>query len=198
MSDINRHIKQTRSLNMKDFQARDEGEELIIEGYFAVFNSVYDMGYGMFEEIAPGAFARTIAEDDIRALTNHDTTLVLGRNGEAGTLELKEDNIGLWGRIKINPKDSDAMNIHARVQRGDVSQCSIGFEILSEDTEFIGDTVKWTIREVKLWEVSVCTFPAYEETGVSARKHDFDEMKKRESQAWKEKMKKKLKGEEQC
>ena len=90
------------------------------------------------------------------------------------------------------------MNIYARVQRGDVSQCSIGFEIVNEDTEFIGDTVKWTIRETKLWEVSVCTFPAYEETGVSARRKDFEEMKSRASQAWKEKMLKRLKGEKEC
>lgn len=197
---MDRNIKQTRSLEMKasKFKTREENDELIIEGYFAVFGSVYDMGWGMFEEIAPGAFARTIQEDDIRALTNHDTTLVLGRNGEVGTLELKEDEIGLWGRIRINPNDSDAMNIYARVQRGDVSQCSIGFEILNEDTDFIGDTVKWTIREVKLWEVSVCTFPAYEETGVSARRKDFEDMKERRSQAWREKMLKKLKGEEKC
>ena len=195
---MDRNIKQTRSLQMQSFQTREENNEPVIEGYFAVFNSVYDMGWGMFEEIAPGAFARTIAEDDIRALTNHDTTLVLGRNGEAGTLELREDEKGLWGRIRINPNDSDAMNIYARVQRGDVSQCSIGFEIVNEDTEFIGDTVKWTIREVKPWEVSVCTFPAYEETGVSARKKDFENMKERRSQAWKEKMLKRLKGEKEC
>ncbi|MBR3360605.1 MAG: HK97 family phage prohead protease [Lachnospiraceae bacterium] len=197
---MDRNIKQTRSLEMKasKLKTREESNELIIEGYFAVFGSVYNMGYGMFEEIAPGAFARTIQEDDIRALTNHDTTLVLGRNGKAGTLELKEDEIGLWARIRINPNDSDATNTHARVQRGDVSQCSIGFEILNEDTEFIGDTVKWTIREVKLWEVSVCTFPAYEETGVSARRKDFEDMKERRSQAWKEKMLKRLKGEKEC
>ena len=197
---MDRNIKQTRSLEMKasKLKTREESNELIIEGYFAVFGSVYNMGYGMFEEIAPGAFARTIQEDDIRALTNHDTTLVLGRNGKAGTLELKEDEIGLWARIRINPNDSDATNTHARVQRGDVSQCSIGFEILNEDTEFIGDTVKWTIREVKPWEVSVCTFPAYEETGVSARRKDFEDMKERRSQAWKEKMLKRLKGEKEC
>lgn len=198
MNEMDRNIKQTRSLQMQSFQTRKENNEPIIEGYFAVFNSVYDMGWGMYEEIAPGAFSRTIAVDDIRALTNHDTTLVLGRNGEAGTLELKEDEKGLWGRIRINPNDSDAMNIYARVQRGDVSQCSIGFEIVNEDTEFIGDTVKWTIRETKLWEVSVCTFPAYEETGVSARRKDFEEMKSRASQAWKEKMLKRLKGEKEC
>ena len=196
---MDRNIKQTRSLHEAKFTTREENNELIIEGYFAVYNSVYDMGMGMSESIAPGSFSRSIAEDDIRALVNHDTTLVLGRNKVSRTLELKSDETGLFGRIRINPNDSDAVNAYARVQRGDVSQCSIGFEIISEETDFREDgTVHWTIRDAKLWEVSVCTFPAYEETGVSARRKDFEEMKSRASQAWKEKMLKRLKGEKEC
>lgn len=142
-----------------DFQARaEENGDKVIEGYFAVFNSVYDMGYGMSESIAPGAFTSTLA-DDIRALVNHNTDLVLGRT-KVGTLTLRQDERGLWGRIVINPNDTDAMNLYARVQRGDVSQCSIGFDILTEDTEYRGDgTIHWTITEIKLYEVSCCTLP---------------------------------------
>lgn len=176
------------------FETREDGEDLIIEGYFAVYNSNYDITEDMSESIAPGAFAETLG-NDIRALTNHDTSLVLGRN-RAGTLELKDDSHGLWGRIKINPNDQDAMNTYERVKRGDVNQCSIGFEILDEETEFLANgAIHWTIRKINLFEVSVCTFPAYAETSVSARKHDADEVKKRASEAWKEKTLKKLKGE---
>ena len=176
------------------FETREDGEDLIIEGYFAVYNSNYEIAEGMSESIAPGAFAETLG-NDIRALTNHDTSLVLGRN-TAGTLELRDDSHGLWGRIKVNPKDQDAMNTYERVKRGDVNQCSIGFEILSEETDFREDgSIHWTIKKINLFEVSVCTFPAYAETSVSARKHDADEVKKRASEAWKEKTLKKLKGE---
>ena len=176
------------------FETREEGEDLIIEGYFAVYNSNYEIMEGMSESIAPGAFAETLG-NDIRALTNHDTSLVLGRN-TAGTLELRDDSHGLWGRIKVNPKDQDAMNTYERVKRGDVNQCSIGFEILSEETDFREDgSIHWTIKEINLFEVSVCTFPAYAETSVSARKHDADEVKKRAGEAWKERTMKKLKGE---
>ena len=102
----------------------------------------------------------------------------------------------MWGRIKINPSDSDAMNLYERVRRGDVDQCSFGFDILSEDTEFREDgSVHWTIREVKLYEVSVVTFPAYEETSVSARKRDLEEMEKRKTETWKETMRQKVRGE---
>ena len=110
-----------------------------------------------------------------RALINHDTTLVLGRT-KSGTLSLKEDSRGLWGSIQINRDDVDAMNLYARVQRGDVDQCSFGFEIKRETfVDLGGGARRWEIEEVDpLYEVTVCTFPAYEATGVSARKQQLE------------------------
>lgn len=184
---MDRDIRQVRS-TQTNFTTREDSNDLIIEGYFAVFNSNYEIYAGMSESIAPGAFKNTLA-DDIRALVNHDTTLVLGRTS-AHTLELREDEHGLWGRIVINPNDSDAVNLYERVKRGDVSQCSFGFDILSEETEFSdnGD-VHWTIKEVKLYEVSCCTFPAYEQTNIDARSAEKAEMQKRKNEAWRESMK---------
>ena len=179
--------------NSFDFETREDGENPVIEGYFSVFNTNYDMGLEMSESIAPGAFSNSLS-NDVRALINHDTTLVLGRTS-AHTLELREDSRGLWGKITINPKDSDAMNLYERVKRGDVSQCSFGFNIVSEETDFREDgSVHWTIKEVDLHEVSVCTFPAYEETAVSARAHDLEEIKKRQAEKWRSDMLTKLKG----
>ena len=185
-------MRQLRAVATK-FQTREDGENNPhIEGYFAVFNSTYDIMPGMSESIAPGAFDGAEAED-IRALTNHDTTLVLGRT-TAGTLTIRQDEHGLWGDIAVNPNDSDAMNTWSRVQRGDVSQCSIGFEILDEEAEYREDgSAHWTIRKVKLWEVSVCTFPAYEETNVQARSADRDQLKRRSLEVWKNHMKEVLK-----
>ena len=178
-----------------EFLTREDGEDLKIEGYFAVFDSVYEIAPGMSESIAPGAFSKTLS-GDIRALTNHDTTLVLGRT-KAHTLELREDSHGLWGSIKINRNDADAMNLYERVKRGDVDQCSFGFNIRSEDTDIREDgSVHWTLRDVDLFEVSACTFPAYEETSISARSQQRDEIQKRNMQAWRENAKKKLKGEQ--
>lgn len=183
---------QFRSNSLK-FETREDGENLVIEGYFSVFNTNYDMGFGMSESIAPGAFTKSLS-NDVRALINHDTTLVLGRTS-AHTLELREDSHGLWGKITINPKDSDAVNLYERVKRGDVNQCSFGFNIVSEETDFREDgRVHWTITEADLHEVSVCTFPAYEETAVSARAHDLEEIKKRSAEKWRSGMLKKLKG----
>lgn len=189
----NRDLRQLRTI-ASEFQTRDDGGELRIEGYFAVFNSIYNIWEGAEEMIAPGAFSNTLA-DDIRALIDHETMYVLGRN-TAGTLELRQDERGLWGSVLINPNDQDAMNLYARVQRGDVSQCSIGFEIIREESEVFPDgKIRWTIEEIKLYEVSVCTFPAYSETSVKARKSDYEEIKKRKTDAWRAEMIKKLKGE---
>lgn len=185
--------RQTRMI-CTEFQTREDGEgNPTIEGYFAIFNSNYDMGWGMSESIAPGAFTEALG-GDVRALVNHDTTLVLGRN-KAGTLELKEDSHGLWGQVRINPNDSSAMDLYERVKRGDVDGCSIGFDIAEEETEFLenGD-VHWTIKKVlPLYEISACTFPAYEDTNVNARTAQRDELKIRQGEAWRAKMKERLK-----
>ena len=191
---MSRDIRQVRS-TATQFNTRDDGGNLAIEGYFAVFDSNYEIAPGMSESIAPGAFDKTLS-GDIRALINHDTTLVLGRT-KANTLQLRTDSHGLWGHIDINPNDSDAMNLYNRVQRGDVDQCSFGFDIISEETDFREDgSIHWTIKEVELYEVSPCTFPAYEETNIAARAKERDDLKKRRTEAWKEKALKKLKGEE--
>lgn len=172
-----------------EFTTREDGERPHIEGYFAVFNSNYEIAPDMSESIKSGAFSRTLPGSDVRALTNHDTTLVLGRT-KAGTLTLREDERGLWGDVTINPNDGDAMNLYERVKRGDVDQCSFGFEIVSEETDFRDDgSVHWTITDVNLYEVSVCTFPAYEATSVSARSAQKADLESRRLTAWKERMK---------
>lgn len=177
---MDRQVRQARTMQAElKTRAEPNGQEMYIEGYFAVFNRQTELWPGAYEEIAPGAFEETLS-NDIRALVNHDPTLVLGRT-KAGTLELKTDNYGLWGRIAINPNDTDALNIYERVKRGDIDQCSFGFNIIEEETEWREDgTVKWRLKKVDLHEVSICTFPAYEDTNVQARKAEVDQYRKRQ------------------
>jgi len=188
---VSRETRQMRSFQ-SDLVTRSEQDEMIIEGYFSVFNSETELWPGAYEEIAPEAFDNTLS-NDIRALINHDTGAVLGRT-KPGTLQLKVDSRGLWGSIKINPNDSDAVNLYERVKRGDVDQCSFGFRILSEDTDFRDDgTIKWRINEVDLHEVSVVTFPAYGDTGVQARKAEVAQHQERQMQSRKHELKERLK-----
>ena len=191
MENMDRNMRQVRMIP-SDFQTREEDGDLAIEGYFAVFNSDYDIAPDMSESVAPGAFTETLS-GDIRALVNHDTTLVLGRT-KAGTLRLKEDERGLWGHVTVNPNDRAAMDLYERVKRGDVDGCSFGFDILDEETDFREDgSIHWTIKKVKLYEVSCCTFPAYEDTNISAREKQRDDMIDRKLNAEREKLRERLK-----
>lgn len=178
-----------------DFQTREADGKRYVDGYFAVFGGRYQLWENAEETIDAGAFDLN-RDTDVRALTNHDTTLVLGRT-TAGTLTLSVDERGLWGSVEINEADQDAVNLYERVRRRDVTQCSFGFDILDEEMVAREDGVTvWHLKDVKLYEVSVCTFPAYEETGVSARKAELETINKRKREAWISAMKKRLKGEQ--
>lgn len=191
---VSRNTRQTRSLNaeLKIREVASNNDEMCIEGYFIVFGQQTELWAGAYEEIAPNALDKTL-NNDIRALINHDTRLVLGRN-KSGTLELRVDGRGLFGKIKINSNDTEAVNLYERVKRGDVSQCSFGFNIISEETEWRDDgSVKWTITDVDLHEVSVVTFPAYEETGVQARQASVEAYREKQILQKKNKLKVRLK-----
>lgn len=183
---------QFRTLEMCELQTREatetEQKELYIEGYFSVFGQKYNFSSDEYETIDRHAFDNALSRgDDVRALINHDTTLVLGRT-TVGTLSLSVDDHGLHGCIKINREDSDAMNIYARVQRGDVSQCSFGFIPTDIETEVERegdrDIIHYTIKDLRLFEVTICTFPAYTDTEVSARSELYDEQLKNIRKIW--------------
>ena len=186
--------KRTAMPGAGGFQTREADGQRWIEGYFAVFGGRYDLWDTAYETVDPGAFSLE-SDKDVRALVNHDTTLVLGRT-TAGTLQLAVDEHGLFGRVLINERDQDAVNLYERVARGDVTQCSFGFDILEESTEYRDDGMTvFHLKRVKLWEISVCTFPAYQDTAVSARQAELAERRRRLLDAWREEMRKKLRGE---
>lgn len=141
----------------------------IIEGYAAVFNKdSEDMGF--IERIRPGAFKNAIKVSDIRSLFNHDANIVLGRN-KAGTLEIKEDKKGLF--MVTHPPDTRLVRdmVISPIERGDIDQQSFGFTVEKDSWEGL-DTDKpiRTIEKIKeLFDVSVVTYPAYQDTSVALR-----------------------------
>lgn len=188
-----RNLKnQVRSIGK--LQTRDdntETDEMKIEGYFVVFNSETKLFENYYEEISDKAF-KDIDLTDIRALADHDTAKVLGRT-KSQTLSLSVDDKGLYGEITINKNDTEAVNLYERVKRGDIDQCSFGFNILDEtmDTRADGST-KWTITEIELFEVSVVTFPAYADTAVEARSAQVKQLEKRNLQKRKQQLKERI------
>lgn len=137
-------------------------------GHAALFGELSEDLGGFREQIASGAFAQTIVDDDVRALINHDPNLVLGRN-IAGTLDLAEDERGL--AFEIRPPDTTyARDLIESVGRGDISQNSFGFYVQAEEWDGVdGDHPVRTLTRVELFDVSPVTYPAYPQTEVALR-----------------------------
>jgi HK97 family phage prohead protease len=161
-----------RSFPLQIRAASEEGAESPspkLSGYAAVFGSETELFPGVFEMIDPGAFDKTLAENDIRAVWNHNTDIVLGRTKNK-TLALSADKRGL--HTEIDPPSTDLVRdmCVAPILRGDVDQMSFGFNVLREKWEERADgTLLITLIEARLWEVSPCTIPAYPDTQISAR-----------------------------
>jgi len=176
-----------------EFKTREDDGKKYISGYFAVFNQETQLWAGCFEKIAVGAFDNSLKNDDVRCLFNHNRDIVLGRTASK-TLTLRTDAHGLYGEVEINNADSEAVNAYERVKRGDVTGCSFGFDTVKEEYEERGNDWVYTETEVKLYEVSPCTFPAYPQTEIQARQKDFEQSKKRSLEQTKSNLRKRLEG----
>lgn len=138
-----------------------------LEGYAARFNVISEDLGGFREQIAPGAFKKSIKADDIRALMNHDANYVLGRSS-ADTLKLKEDDDGL--KVIITPPDTQwARDLVVSIERGDIDQMSFGFRVITDSWEKKDSENLRTLQEVNLIDVSPVTFPAYPQTSIHTR-----------------------------
>ena len=164
---------ENRSFELRSFEQinGDSGSHEAV-GYASVFNSPTIIGDSFQESIAPGAFAQSLANEDVRALFNHDWANVLGRV-KSGTLSLEENERGLKFSVKL-PDTSTARDLAVLMERGDINQCSFGFVPLEEDWNWDNpDLPVRTINKVKLYEVSIVSLPAYEDTEVSLSRDKF-------------------------
>lgn len=147
-----------------------------IFGYAARFNSRSEnlgtTDQPIFEIIKPGAFD-SVLKDDVRALFNHDSNLILARskNGK-GTLKLSIDTIGLRYEFEA-PETQVGNDLLVSIKRGDIDQSSFSFSIAPGGDSWSneGRNRIRTIMKIKtLHDVSPVTSPGYLETSVSARK----------------------------
>ena len=153
----------------------DAPESRKLTGHAAVFDTLSNDLWGFRETIEKGAFARTIKEDDIRALVNHAPAMILGRN-KAGTLKLEEDRDGL--AFEIDVANTQAGNdILDSVGRGDISDMSFQFIAREErwtHAEGEGELDIRTLLDVRLFDISPVAFPAYEGTDVDVAKRSME------------------------
>ncbi|WP_413516022.1 HK97 family phage prohead protease [Carnobacterium maltaromaticum] len=172
--------KMTRTFNISELKTREatDGKSITVGGYAAMFNSRTTLWEGFDEIILTGAFSKTLSENgDVRCLFNHDWSKVLGRT-KSGTLRLFEDDRGLKFEVDL-PNNSYANDLVESMERGDINQCSFGFIISREELDWDSDPILRTILEVELYEVSVVSIPAYDDTEASVMrgkqlKNDFE------------------------
>jgi len=160
-----------------ELRAVENGDGMTFTGYAAVFNSPSEP-LPFIERIAPGAFKRSLkARNDIKLLWNHDTGSVLGST-RAGTLKLEEDNYGL--RVTaVLPETTLGKDVRTLVQRGDVSAMSFGFSVPANGDSWNTEGTERTLRSVRIHEVSIVAFPAYQQTAGTAAVRSFDGVAKR-------------------
>lgn len=153
---------------------RKEGKPVTICGYAVVFEKLSQLIAGVFrEKVRAGAFTTSLEKNNIRALWNHNSDMVLGST-KAGTLRLEQDDRGL--RFEIDAPDTQAgRDAVTTIERGDVDGMSLGFNVRAQEwDETDPKNVVRTLIDVDLREISPTPFPAYPQTKVSVRSVEDD------------------------
>lgn len=178
--------EERRGLTLSDARVEiraAEGEEPRFFGHASVFSRRTAIGnpktWGFFEEIAPGAFAKTITERDVAFLIDHSSAHIVARTS-AGDLHLHEDEIGLATDADLDLELSYVRDLRRNLEKRRITGMSFGFYVPDGKDDWTTETVRAangeeytaevrTIREVQLVEVSAVTFPAYQETDAAVR-----------------------------
>ena len=178
---LERRIRPFSDTDARLIRAEGDEESQKFVGHAAVFNSRTAIGnplkWGWYEEIATGAFTKTLGEGDARFLVDHDTRLLVARKS-AGDLRLSEDATGLAVDADLDTELSYVKDLVRNLDKRRITGMSFGFYIVKDSwtTEIVetsdGQSVEVDVRrieEVRLLEVSAVTFPAYEDTDAGLR-----------------------------
>ena len=162
---VAKEINEQRSVAYSNLELRasEDGTKLI--GYAAVFDSPSEP-MPFTEYVRRGAFQKTLKDGaDVRLLIDHEG-IPLART-KSGTLMLQEDERGLRVEAQLDPTNPDAARVISAMRRGDMSQMSFAFRTIKDS--WSADRSVRELKEVQLFDVSVVTFPAYEETVAELR-----------------------------
>ncbi len=177
-NEINKNEIRNINIEISHVEKRDDAPDKL-SGYAIVFNVLSEPIFGLFKErVMPEALEKTLKEDDQLCLWGHDAMYVLGRKS-ANTLDLRVDDKGLY--FEVTPPNTNwARDLVESVHRGDINQMSFGFKVFDERWIQDKETIKehgMPIREIlgiKLYEISIVSFPAYSQSSV--RNHNNEDM----------------------
>jgi hypothetical protein len=163
-------VDEKRSIAYSNLEMRAENDGKTLVGYAAVFDSPSEP-LPWTEFVKRGAFSKTLNDGaDVRLLIDHEG-IPLART-KSGTLALEEDDRGLRVEAELDPSNPDAARVISAMRRGDMSQMSFAFRTIKDSWN--SDRSSRELREVQLYDVSVVTFPAYEQTVAELRKVNTD------------------------
>ena len=162
---VTKSIDDTRSIAYSNLEIRSEGDGNTLVGYAAMWDTA-SQDLGFTEYVTRGAFTKTLKDGaDVRLLFDHDGA-PLART-KSGTLRLSEDARGLKVEADLDPANPLAQQIMSGLRRGDLNQMSFAFRTIKDSWNT--DRSVRELREVQLYDVSVVTYPAYEETIAELR-----------------------------
>ena len=164
-------LVETRLSNVEVRMVGDDRAQ--IHGYATVYEWPYDVAggppYGFTETIAAGATKKSVSEkDDVRLLLNHDG-MPLART-RSSTMTLASDDIGLLVDADLDLRSSSARDAALAMERGDLDEMSFAFQGLRQ--EWNADYTERIVREVKLFDVSLVTYPANPAASAYLRQPD--------------------------
>lgn len=166
--------KEIRAFNFEVRANQNEQHGHFLEGRPIVYDQRTDLGY-CDEIIAKGALDEADLKD-VRFLVNHNTDMIpLARsrnNNENSTMQMTVDDDGMGIRVDLDiDNNTEAKNLYSAVERGDIDGMSFMFSVNGDEWEDIeSDHPTRTITKLgKVFEVSAVTFPAYEQTSITAR-----------------------------
>ena len=176
-------LKEVRYIPLDDvFIKRNENdkESMVLRGYVVKFNERSVLLCDEFyERVSPGAFAKSLEANVIKALWNHNSDIILGST-KSRTLSLEEDDIGLKFELQL-PNTNNAKDIYESITRGDVYGVSFGFYVKKENWEYLKeeDVYERNLLEIELLEISPTAFPAYPTSEVGKRSMERESIKTR-------------------
>ena len=152
--------------NSVDFEVRAEGDGMTFTGYASVFNSPSEDLGGFIEYVAPGAFKRSLqSRNEVKLLWNHDSGEPLA-SLRGGTMQLTEDERGLKVTAQL-PNTTRGRDVAELLRTNVISDMSFGFNVIKDNWSRDGQTR--TLESVRLFEVSVVSFGAYQATTAQVR-----------------------------
>ena len=169
--------REVRKLEKLEVRALPDGGA-ILEGYATVYDYAYSIGDvdrgGFMETIMGGAAAKSAGEADVRLLINHEGR-PLART-KSGTMTLESDDIGLRVTAELDPMNPLSASLRSAMERGDMDQMSFAFRVLRD--EWNSDYSERKIYELKLFDVSMVTYPANPATVAKVRSDDTQDSEK--------------------